>query len=203
MTALFLLPTVLATHTLEAFWESVLPKTRTVLRERLANENWEKFLKRIMKDNDPRRFWPFIEPAFRVNMESDRASRDSLQIGLLGSIIHYAGPRYPEKQEILQGFIEHLNHPYDAVRSAMGIALARITTISESYKDVDHLVDAQRKYSSVGIRPYQSTDEESTTNAEVLRRLDTWQKHDQDSYVRAMRTLLVWWNTHLSSYSCT
>ena len=39
MTALFLLPTVLATHTLEAFWESVLPKTRTVLQERLANEN--------------------------------------------------------------------------------------------------------------------------------------------------------------------
>ena len=144
-----------------------------------------------MKDNDPRRFWPFIKPAFRINIKSDRASQDSLQIGLLGSIIHYAGPRYPEKQEILQGFIEHLNHPYDAVRSAMGIALARITTISESYKDVDHLVDAQRKYSSVGIRPYQSTDGESTTNAEVLRRLDTWQKHDQDSYVRAMRTLLI------------
>lgn len=107
-----------------------------------------------MKDNNPRRFQPLIKPVFRVNMESNRPSRDSLQISILGSIIHYAGPRYPEKQKVLQNFIDHLNHPYNAVRSAIGIALARITTINESYKDVEHLIDAQIKYSSVGIRPY-------------------------------------------------
>ena len=203
MTALFLLPTVLAPHTLEKFWESVLPKAGTVLQERLDNKHWEKFLRCIMKDNDPRRFWPLIGPVFRVNMKSDRPSPVSLQIGLLGSIIHYVGPRSPEKQAILQGFIEHLDHPYDAVRSAMGIALARITTIGESYEDVSHLVDAQMKYSSVGIQPYQSTDEESITHAKVLRQLDIWQKDDQDSYTRAIRTLLVWWDTCLSSHSCT
>lgn len=46
-------------------------------------------------------------------------------------------------------------------------------------------------------------DGESTTNAKVLYRLDIQQKHDQDSYIRAMRTLLVWWDTYLLSYSYT
>ena len=39
ITTLFLLPTVLAIYILEAFWESVLPKTRMVLRKQLANKN--------------------------------------------------------------------------------------------------------------------------------------------------------------------
>ena len=59
------------------------------------------------------------------------------------------------------------------------------------------------KYSLVSIRPYQLTDKESTTIAKVLRRLNTQQKYDQDSYVRAMRTLLVQWDTYLLSYSYT
>ena len=156
-----------------------------------------------MKDNDLRQFWPFIKPTFRVNVESNRASRDSLQISLLGSIIYYTSLRSLVKQEILQGFIEHLNHPYNAVRLAIGIVLARIITISELYKDVDHLINAQIKYSLVSIRPYQLTDKKSTINAKVLYRLNVQQKYDQDSYIRAMRTLLVWWDTRLLSYSYT
>ena len=85
----------------------------------------------------------------------------------------------------------------------MGIALARIITISELYKDVNYLINTQIKYSLVSIRPYQLMDKESTINAKVLYQLDIQQKDDQDSYIRAMRTLLVQQDTYLLSYSYT
>jgi len=42
----------------------------------------------------------------------------------------------------LQNFIDYLNYLYNAVRLAIGIALAYIIIINELYKDVKHLINA-------------------------------------------------------------
>ena len=84
-------------------------------------------------------------------MEFNRPSRDFLHISQLGLIIYYTGPRYLEIWGVLQNFIDHLNHLYNAVCSAIGITLAHITTINKLYKDIKHLIDTQIKYSLVGI----------------------------------------------------
>jgi proteasome activator subunit 4 len=197
-------------------WEYVFPIVRGIFQDGLTPENsgyWTTFLHVVLQSKDPRRGWPLVDwlASFRLDMESNAAFKESSKVHLLTQCICDAGWHFRLEKPILEDFMKHLDHPYKGVREAMGQTIASIfrTRYHESYKDVDTLIKAQKDASSIGVRPYQPTDEFSKTITEVFDRLEVWRQErpagqqTPSSYTSGGKTVLLWLDSTLSSYECT
>ncbi|KAF1363213.1 hypothetical protein EJ07DRAFT_104496 [Lizonia empirigonia] len=197
-------------------WEYVFPIVRGVFQDGLTPENsgyWTTFLHVVLQAKDPRRGWPMVDwlASFRLDMDSNAAFKESSKVHLLTQMITDAGWHFRLEKPILEDFMKHLDHPYKGVREAMGQTIATIyrTRYHESYKDVSTLMKAQKEASSIGIRPYQPTEEFTNTITEVFSRLEAW-RHQREpgqqtpsSYTSGSKTVLLWLDSTLSSYECT
>ncbi|KAF2116058.1 hypothetical protein BDV96DRAFT_645409 [Lophiotrema nucula] len=197
-------------------WEYAFPIIRTIFQDGLTPENngyWTTFLHVVLQSKDPRRGWPLIDwlSSYRLDLNSNAAFKESSKIHLLTQAISDAGWHFQLEKPILEDFMKHLDHPYKGVREAMGQTIATIyrTRYHESYKDVATLIKAQKDASSIGIRPYQPTEEYSKTITDVFDRLEVWRgqrpagQQTPSSYTSGGKTVLLWLDTTLSSYECT
>jgi proteasome activator subunit 4 len=196
--------------------EYVFGITLGVFKDGLTPENssyWASFIHWIMSNKDPRRVWPFLDwlASFRLDMDSNAAFKESSKITLMNVAIAETGWHFQLSSGILKDFLEHLDHPYKGVREAMGMTIAKIyrTSHYEAYPDIQALMKAQREASSIGIRPYQPTNEFRQTVKEVFDKLENWRKEWKPSdtnpgpYQSASKTVLIWLDSTLSSHECT
>ena len=203
-------------ETRTTIWNYAFPIVQKVFTEDLTPENsayWMTFLHLVLQGKDPRRSWPLVDflAAFRLDMSSNAAFKESSKIQLLQQCVSDLGWHFQLEKPIVQDFIKHLDHPYKGVREAMGHTLATIyrTRYHESYKDTDHLIEDQKAASSIGTRPYQPSAEFSETVTGVFERLEKWRSERTpgsqapSSYTSGSKTVLLWLDSTLSSYECT
>ena len=197
-------------------WEFVFPIVRGIFKDGLTPENsgyWTTFLHVVLQSKDPRRNWPLVDwlSSFRLDMDSNAAFKESSKVHLLMQCISDAGWHFRLDKPILEDFMKHLDHPYKGVREVMGQTIATLyrTQYHESYKDVATLIKAQKEASSIGVRPYQPTEEFTKTITEVFERLEVWRhqrpagQQTPSSYTSGGKTVLLWLDSTLSSHECT
>ncbi|SPO04812.1 related to Mms19p [Cephalotrichum gorgonifer] len=196
-------------------WDFAAPKLLKILAEELTPENqgyWTNCLHIIVDSKDPRRTWQIQEAlsAFRLDMTSNAAFKESSRIRLLEYIITDAGWHFRKEKPILEDFLAHIDHPYKTVREAMGRVIATIqrTRYHKSFESVTALLEANKNASPLGVRPYQPSDELKATIDDVFTRLEKW-RHEREPgqqtpspYTSGSKTVLTWFDCALSSEGC-
>ncbi|TLS26869.1 hypothetical protein PpBr36_04790 [Pyricularia pennisetigena] len=197
-------------------WKFAAPWMLKILAEDLTPDNlsyWMTCLHVIADSKDPRKFPEFMKSigAFRLDMSSNAAFKESSQLQLLELLINNSGWHFRHEKPILEDFLAHIDHPYKSVRESIGRVIATIyrSRYHESFPNVDTLLRENKAASSIGIRPYQPNDEFTATILEVFERLEKW-RHEREpgqqtpsSYTSGSKTVLAWLDTMLSSHECT
>lgn len=196
-------------------WQFAAPMMLQVFADGLTPENlnyWLTALHLILDSKDPRRSHEIIDHlvSFRLDMSSNAAFKESSKVQLLEFIIADGGWHFQQEGPILENFLAHLDHPYKAVREAIGRVISVIykTRYYEAFENVSKLLEANKAASSIGIRPYQPTQEFTDTIHAVFDRLEQWRKERQpgqqtpSSYTSGSKTVLMWLDCTLSSHEC-
>ncbi|KAH6951019.1 hypothetical protein BKA56DRAFT_712205 [Ilyonectria sp. MPI-CAGE-AT-0026] len=196
-------------------WEFAAPFLLKIFADDLTPENlqyWLTCLHLILDSKDPRRSHEIVDVlrSFRLDMTSNAAFKESSKVQLLEFIVADGGWHFQHETPILDDFLAHIDHPYKAVREAIGRVLSVIykTRYHESFENVSKLLDENKADSSIGIRPYRPTEEFSSTIKEVFGRLEKW-RHERtpgqqtpSSYTSGSKTVLMWLDCTLSSHKC-
>ena len=197
-------------------WDWAAPMLVRILSDELTPENtqyWLPCVHLILDSRDPRRSHEIIDKlcSFRLDMTSNAAFKDSCKVQLMEFVLADAGWHFRKDAPILQDLMAHLDHPYKAVREAMGKVIAVIyrTRYYESFESVPKLIKANKDASSIGIRAYQPSEELTAAIRDVFARLETWRherepgQQTQSSYTSGSKTVLTWLDSMLSSNECT
>ncbi|KFY30009.1 hypothetical protein V493_02168 [Pseudogymnoascus sp. VKM F-4281 (FW-2241)] len=200
----------------DKIWGYAVPIMQGVFADGLTPENiayWMTCLHLITNSKDPRRSREIVDrlAAFRLDMTSNAAFKESSKIQLLEFAIADAGWHFRLEKPIVQDFLDHIDHPYKSVREAMGRTLATVfrTRYYESFKDVPTLLAQNKAASTIGIEPYVPTDEFAKTITGVFTQLATWRtertpgQQTPSSYTSGSKTAMLWLDTTLCSYECT
>ncbi|KAK3941439.1 proteasome activator BLM10 [Diplogelasinospora grovesii] len=196
-------------------WGFAAPMMLKVIADDLTPDNlqyWMTCVHLTLDSKDPRRSKELIEKlaAFRLDMNSNAAFKESSKVQLLEYIINDAGWHFRNEKPILEDFLKHIDHPYKSVRESIGRVIATIyrTRYHESFRDVSTLLEKNKEESSVGIRAYRPPEEFSATIHEVFGRLEKW-RHERtpgqqtpSSYTSGSKTVLIWLDGMLSSQEC-
>jgi proteasome activator subunit 4 len=197
-------------------WEFAAPMMIKIMADDLTPDNlqyWMTGMHLIVDSKDPRRAKEFVKAlcAFKLDMTSNAAFKESAKVQLLEYLINDAGWHFRHEKPILQDFLAHIDHPYKSVREAIGRTLATIyrTRYHESFPNVSSLLEQNKAEASIGIRPYKPTEEFTSTITEVFGRLEKW-RHEREpgqqtpsSYTSGSKTVLIWLDSMLSSQECT
>jgi proteasome activator subunit 4 len=197
-------------------WAYAVPIMLEVFADGLTPENityWMTCLHMIIGGRDPRQAHEVMDylASFRLDMSSNAAFKESSKVQLLEFAIQDSGWHFRVDKPILEDFLAHLDHPYKAVREAIGRTIASIyrTRYYEAFKDVDTLLEDNKAASSIGIKPYQPSKEFETSLKSVFDRLEVWRgertpgQQTPSSYTSGSKTVLLWLDTTLQSYECT
>jgi proteasome activator subunit 4 len=197
-------------------WAFAVPIMLRVFDSGLTPENlnyWMTSLHVVISGKDPRQVHEIVDDlaGYRLDMTSNAAFKDSSKINLLEYAIQDAGWHFRQEKPILEDFLQHINHPYKAVRESMGRTIAAIyrSRYYEAFKDVDTLLKENQAASSIGIQPYKPTAEFSASIKDVFDRLEVWRKErtpgqqTPSSYTSGSKTVLLWLDQTLQSYECT
>ncbi|KAK0615703.1 hypothetical protein B0T17DRAFT_497395 [Bombardia bombarda] len=196
-------------------WGFAAPLMLKIIADDLTPDNlqyWMTCLHLTVDSKDPRRSKELMKAlsAFRLDMNSNAAFKESSKVQLLEFIINDAGWHFRHEKPILEDFIKHIDHPYKSVRGSIGRVIATIyrTRYHESFPNVTALLEQNKAASSVGIRAYQPSDEFKATIHDVFARLEKW-RHERapgqqtpSSYTSGSKTVLVWLDSMLSSQEC-
>ncbi|KAF4122081.1 proteasome activator subunit 4 [Geosmithia morbida] len=196
-------------------WDFAAPMFLEILLENLTPENityWLTCLHMILDSRDPRRSHEIVEALqdFKLDMTSNAAFKESAKIQLLEFIIADGGWHFRKVQPILDDFLSHLDHPYKAVREAMGRVISVIykTRHHESFENVTVMLEENRKASSIGLAPYRPSEELTRVMTGVFEQLERW-RHEREpgqqtpsSYTAGSKTVLMWLDCTLSSHEC-
>ncbi|KAH6959709.1 hypothetical protein BKA56DRAFT_624244 [Ilyonectria sp. MPI-CAGE-AT-0026] len=166
-------------------WEFAAPFLLKIFADDLTPQNlqyWLTCLHLILDSKDPRRSHEIVDVlrSFRLDMTSNAAFKESSKVQLLEFIVADGGWHFQHETPILNDFLAHIDHPYKAVREAIGRVLSVIykTRCHESFENVSKLLDENKADSSIGIQPYRPTQEFSSTIKEVFGRLEKW-RHER------------------------
>jgi proteasome activator subunit 4 len=197
-------------------WSYAVPIMQKVFSDGLTPENigyWMTCLHLLTGSKDPRRSREIVDKlaAFRLDMTSNAAFKESSKIQLLEFAISDAGWHFRLEKPIVEDFIEHIDHPYKSVREAMGRTLATIfrTRYYEAFKDVNTLLEKNKEASTLGIQPYKPTEEFSAMVKGIFERLIVWRaertpgQQTPSSYTSGGKTVMLWLDNTLNSYECT
>ncbi|KAF5004468.1 hypothetical protein FDECE_9034 [Fusarium decemcellulare] len=117
---------------------------------------------------------------------------------------------FRHEKPILDDFLAHIDHPYEAARGAIDRVLSVVykARYHESFENVSKLLEENKATSSIGIRPYKPTEEFTATIKDVFGRLEKW-RHERtpgqqipSSYTSDSKTVLMWLLCTLSSHEC-
>jgi proteasome activator subunit 4 len=200
----------------DKIWGYAVPIMLDVFADGLTPENltyWMTCLHMIIGGRDPRQSREIFErlESFRLDMSSNAAFKESSKVQLLEFAIQDAGWHFRAEKPILEDFLAHIDHPYKAVREAIGRTLAAIyrTRYYEAFKDVSTLLKENKASSSIGIKPYAPSEDFSASLKDVFNRLEVWRgqrspgQQTPSSYTSGSKTVLLWLDTTLQSYECT
>ncbi|KAK3361733.1 hypothetical protein B0T24DRAFT_113953 [Lasiosphaeria ovina] len=196
-------------------WGFAAPLMLKIIADDLTPDNlqyWMTCLHLVVDAKDPRRSKELLEAlsAFRLDMNSNAAFKESSKVQLVEFIINDAGWHFRHEKPILEDFLLHIDHPYKSVRESIGRVIATIyrTRYHESFPNVSALLEQNKAESSIGIRAYKPSDEFSATIHDVFARLEKW-RHERapgqqtpSSYTSGSKTVLVWLDSMLSSQEC-
>jgi proteasome activator subunit 4 len=196
-------------------WSFAAPMLLKILADDLTPDNlqyWLTCLHLILDSKDPRRSHEIVDTlrSFRLDMSSNAAFKESAKVQLLEFIIADGGWHFRQERPILEDFLKHIDHPYKAVREAIGRVLSIIykTRYHESFENVSTLLEQNKSASSIGIRPYKPSQEFTATIQEVFKRLEAW-RHERtpgqqtpSPYTSGSKTVLMWLDCTLSSHEC-
>lgn len=197
-------------------WGYAAPLMLKIIADDLTPDNlsyWMTGLHMVLNSKDPRRVREFIQAlsAFRLDVNSNAAFKESAKVQLLEFVINDAGWHYRHEKPILEDFLAHIDHPYKTVRESIGrvIATTYRTRYHESFPNVTKLLEQNKAASSIGIRPYEPSPEFTDTVTEVFSRLEKW-RHERtpgqqtpSQYTSGSKTVLQWLDGMLSSQECT
>ena len=197
-------------------WDYAVPIMLQVFADGLTPENmtyWMTCLHMLISGKDPRQAHEIFDKlsSFRLDMSSNAAFKESAKVQLLEFAIQDAGWHFRKEKPILDDFLANIDHPYKSVREAIGRTIAAIyrTRYYEAFKNVDALLEENKKSSSIGIKPYVPTEDFSASIKEVFDRLEAWRlqrtpgQHAPSSYTSGSKTVLLWLDTTLQSQECT
>ncbi len=197
-------------------WAFAGPLLLDVINDKLTPENlqyWVTCVHMVTGLRDPRRARELVLglSAFRLDMASNAAFKESSKVSVLEFLISDAGWHFREEAPIIDDFLAHIDHPYKAVRESIGRVLATVyrTRYHESFPDVSTLLAQNRAVSSVGIRPYSPSEAFAGAMTDVFARLEVWRhervpgQQEQSSYTSGSKTVLIWLDWMLSSQECT
>jgi proteasome activator subunit 4 len=197
-------------------WEWAAPFFLEILSDNLTPENinyWLTCLHMVLDAKDPRRSHEIVDALrdFKLDMTSNAAFKESAKVQMLEFIIADGSWHFRKTQPILDDFLAHLDHPYKAVREAMGRVLSIIykTRYHESFESVEKLLAANEADSSIGIRPYEPDEDFTATITKVFSQLEQWRlerepgQQTPSAYTSASKTVLMWLDCTLSSHECT
>jgi proteasome activator subunit 4 len=197
-------------------WKFAAPLLLKILNNGLTPENlryWLPCIHLILNSRDPRRSREILDSlkGFRLDMSSNAAFKESSKVQLLEYVVAEGAWHFRQEKPILDDFLAHIDHPYKAVREAIGKVLWVIfrTRYHESFESVPKLIEANKKVSSIGIRPYQPSEELTAAMTDVFDRLEKWRherepgQQTQSSYTSGSKTVLAWLDYTLSSNECT
>ncbi|TAQ88041.1 hypothetical protein B7494_g3651 [Chlorociboria aeruginascens] len=200
----------------DQIWNYGVPIVLGVFADGLTPENisyWMTCLHMIVGGKDPRQSLEIVDKlvSFRLDMSSNAAFKESSKIQLLEFAIQDAGWHFRQEKPILEDFLAHVDHPYKAVREAIGRTIASIsrTRYYEAFPNVDILLKENTASSSIGIKPYQPTTEFASNIKDVFNRLEKWRgertpgQQTPSSYTSGSKTVLLWLDQTLQSYECT
>ncbi|KAK4442644.1 proteasome activator BLM10 [Podospora aff. communis PSN243] len=196
-------------------WGYAAPLMLKIIADDLTPDNlsyWMTCLHLIVDGKDPRRSRELVDAlsAFRLDMNSNAAFKESSKVQLVEFIINDSGWHFRHERPILDDFLAHIDHPYKSVREAIGRVIATIyrTRYHESFRSVTELLERNKADSSIGIRPYQPGEEFVATIRDVFARLEKW-RHERtpgqqtpSSYTSGSKTVLIWLDSTLSSQEC-
>ncbi|KAI9745554.1 MAG: hypothetical protein M1818_001088 [Claussenomyces sp. TS43310] len=197
-------------------WDYAVPIILKVFSDGLTPENisyWMTCLHIVTGNKDPRRAREIVDKlsAFRLDVSSNAAFKESSKVQLLEFAIADAGWHFRMEKPIVEDFLAHIDHPYKSVREAIGRTLAAIfrTRYHESFQNVAALLDANKAASPIGIKPYRSSEEFSSIVKSVFDRLEVWRgertpgQQTPSAYTSGSKTVMLWLDTTLNSYECT
>ncbi|TPX14528.1 uncharacterized protein E0L32_005220 [Thyridium curvatum] len=174
---------------------------------------WVTCLHLTVESKDPRRSRELMKTlcSFRLDMSSNAAFKESSKVQLLEFVINDAGWHFRHEKPILEDFLAHIDHPYKAVRESIGRVIAAVyrTRYHESFPSVNALLEQNKAESSIGIRPYEPSQDLTATITEVFGRIEKWRHERQpgqqtpSSYTSGSKTVLIWLDTVLTSQECT
>lgn len=196
-------------------WNFAGPMLLNIINDKLTPENlqyWMTCVHMVTGLRDPRRSRELVLglSSFRLDFMSDAAFKDSSKVSLLEFLINDAGWHFRDEKPILEDVLSHLDHPYKAVREAMGRMLGTIyrTRYYEAFPTVTALLEENKASSSIGIHPYKPSKELTTAITETFQRLEQWRlertpgQKEQSSYTCGSKTVLIWIDWILSSQEC-
>ncbi|ODA80824.1 hypothetical protein RJ55_03784 [Drechmeria coniospora] len=197
-------------------WAFAAPMMLDIISDGLTPENlqyWLTCLHVILDGKDPRRSHEIVDrlKTFRLDVSSNAAFKESSKVQLMEFIVADGGWHFRDTKPILEHFVAHIDHPYKAVREAIGRLLSAVekTRYHESFESVAKLLEENKQASSIGIRPYRPSEELSATIKGVFERLEKWRhertpgQQTQSSYTSGAKTVLMWLDCTLSSHECT
>ncbi|KAH7303605.1 hypothetical protein B0I35DRAFT_485082 [Stachybotrys elegans] len=180
-------------------WAFAAPMMLKIFADNLTPENlqyWLTCLHLVLDSKDPRRSHEILDAlrSFRLDMSSNAAFKESAKVQLLEFAIYYEGWHFRNEQPILENFLAHIDHPYEAVREEIGRVLSTIykTRYHESFENVSKLLEQNKADSSI----------------EVFDRLENWRyerapgQQTPSSYTSGSKTVLMWLDCMLSSHEC-
>ncbi|KAH8878972.1 hypothetical protein GQ53DRAFT_56249 [Thozetella sp. PMI_491] len=197
-------------------WGFASPLMLSIMADNLTPDNlqyWMTCLHLIIDAKDPRRSKELMKNlgAFRLDMNSNAAFKESSKVQLLEFLISDGGWHFRGEGPILKDFLNHIDHPYKSVRESIGRVIATIyrTRYHESFPNVSTLLERNKAESPIGIRPYQPDEEFKATVNGILDQLEKW-RHERtpgqqtpSSYTSGSKTVLMWLDSMLSSQECT
>lgn len=197
-------------------WQFIMPIIKRAIDIDLNPENlpyWRGLIRHTYSKEDARRSWPLTEwlSSFRLDMKSNAAFKESSKISMLRKLVTESGWHFQLHEPILQDFIQHINHPYKGVREEIGRTLGAITSTRyhESFPNTGSLLKSNKIAGPMGVRPYQSSPATEEMMKSLSSRLAQWRlertpgQEAPSDYTSGAKTVLLWFDTWLSSASCT
>ncbi|KAK9369687.1 hypothetical protein V1509DRAFT_561786 [Lipomyces kononenkoae] len=185
-----------------------------VVDESLTPENlsyWTRFVSFLTPMTDPRSNLLITQKilSVRIDVHTNAAFKESSRISLLRHLLSQLTWRLDGDQPIVDDFLSHLDHSYKGVREEIGRTLGLIPRNSyhESFRDVPTFLEHNYKAGSLGVIPYQPTQEQTVVVENIFNQLALWRKERQplqetSSYTKGSKTMMLWFSSWLQQPCC-
>ncbi|OAG34663.1 hypothetical protein AYO21_11175 [Fonsecaea monophora] len=148
----------------------------------LAGGTWAMFLRRLIKNRDPRRVPGLVRHVSSLQLDvEDAAPNNNAKLDTIQTVLRYQGWRFRQDNDVLSMLLGAKDVITNVeVSASLGTTLALIYTprFHDSWTDVRTMIAANRDASSFGIRPYEPRNEIRDTVSKIFERVSALRKQE-------------------------